>query len=271
MRNIKNKAFTLVELLVVITILAILSVVAYESFGGVTDKAHNATKTSNFTAIANKIGLFKTAENYYPMPQTRSDENLWGYDKDEEAQVSNTIKVEYDEAEIKSLTGAIASHKGGGVIYGTGTWAIAGTTPKQIGAKGVIGIQGQFNKKYLTKPIYDNQLGDIEFTGDGSKMIDYGIGKFVYAVYSRASVPANWNTTGTTGSSFELAATLKVIDGEGYITKIEGTYSNDLFSGTDADKYPVTLLGLEDKQKDSNKATTEVNQGIPYPINNFSQ
>jgi len=33
MKNLKNKAFTLVELLVVITILAILSVVAYESFG----------------------------------------------------------------------------------------------------------------------------------------------------------------------------------------------------------------------------------------------
>jgi prepilin-type N-terminal cleavage/methylation domain-containing protein len=33
MNNIKNKAFTLVELLVVITILAIISVVAYQNFG----------------------------------------------------------------------------------------------------------------------------------------------------------------------------------------------------------------------------------------------
>jgi hypothetical protein len=38
------------------------------------------------------------------MPQTRSDINLWGYDKDADAQVSNTIKVEYNEAEISSLT-----------------------------------------------------------------------------------------------------------------------------------------------------------------------
>jgi hypothetical protein len=38
------------------------------------------------------------------MPQSRSDTNLWGYDPAEEAQVSNTITVEYDEAEIKSLT-----------------------------------------------------------------------------------------------------------------------------------------------------------------------
>ncbi|MDR2411207.1 MAG: prepilin-type N-terminal cleavage/methylation domain-containing protein [Candidatus Peribacteria bacterium] len=33
MRKLTNKAFTLVELLVVITILAIISVVAYQSFG----------------------------------------------------------------------------------------------------------------------------------------------------------------------------------------------------------------------------------------------
>jgi prepilin-type N-terminal cleavage/methylation domain-containing protein len=33
MRKLANKAFTLVELLVVITILAIISVVAYQSFG----------------------------------------------------------------------------------------------------------------------------------------------------------------------------------------------------------------------------------------------
>jgi prepilin-type N-terminal cleavage/methylation domain-containing protein len=39
MRNLTNKGFTLVELLVVITILAIISVVAYQSFGGATDKA----------------------------------------------------------------------------------------------------------------------------------------------------------------------------------------------------------------------------------------
>jgi hypothetical protein len=105
-------------------------------------------------------------------------------------------------------------------------------------------------------------------------MIDYWIGKFVYAVYSRASLKSsnNWNTTWTTGSSFELAATLKVIDWEWYITKLEWTYSNDLFSWTDKDKYPVTLLWLEDKQKDdSDKTTTDIDQWIPYPINNFSQ
>ena len=40
MKKINNKSwFTLVELLVVITILTIISVVAYQNFGGATDKA----------------------------------------------------------------------------------------------------------------------------------------------------------------------------------------------------------------------------------------
>jgi prepilin-type N-terminal cleavage/methylation domain-containing protein len=276
MRNLKKKAFTLVELLVVITILAILSVVAYESFGWVTDKAHNATKTSNFTSIASKIGLFKTSENYYPMPQSRSDTNLWGYNSGSISQVSNTISVIYDEAEINSLTANLTAINWGWVIFWTWTWAQGGGTDTQIWAKWVIWTQGSFNKKYLPKPIYDNQLWDIEFTWSDEKMIDYWIGKFVYAVYSRATptggaLPSTWNNSGTTGSSFEIATTLKVVDWEWYITKVEWTYSNDLFSWTDADKYPETLLGLTDKQKDLNRPTTDVNQGIPYPINNFAQ
>jgi prepilin-type N-terminal cleavage/methylation domain-containing protein len=44
MKLIKNKAFTLVELLVVITILSIISVVAYQNFGGAVDKANVGRK-----------------------------------------------------------------------------------------------------------------------------------------------------------------------------------------------------------------------------------
>jgi hypothetical protein len=38
------------------------------------------------------------------MPQSRSDTNLWGYNSGSISQVSNTISVIYDEAEINSLT-----------------------------------------------------------------------------------------------------------------------------------------------------------------------
>ena len=50
MKNSK-KWFTLVELLVVITILAIISVVAYQSFSWATDKANASRKLQDVTTI----------------------------------------------------------------------------------------------------------------------------------------------------------------------------------------------------------------------------
>ncbi len=90
MKNLKNKAFTLVELLVVITILAILSVTAYQSFGWATDKAQNTTKKANITQLWNTLGVFYTETNYYPMPQEISSTNLWGYNSGTTASISNT-------------------------------------------------------------------------------------------------------------------------------------------------------------------------------------
>jgi len=103
MKFTQNKAFTLVELLVVITILAIMSVVAYQSFGGATDKAHNTTKKSNVTLLGNTLGIFYTEENHYPMPQEYSSTNLWGYNSGSTAQISNTMNVIYADQEIDSL------------------------------------------------------------------------------------------------------------------------------------------------------------------------
>jgi len=80
MKNLANKAFTLVELLVVITILAILSVVAYQNFGWATDKAQNVTKKSNLALLWQTLETFYNDwHNYYPMPQAYSSTNLWGY------------------------------------------------------------------------------------------------------------------------------------------------------------------------------------------------
>jgi len=68
MRTIKNAGFTLVELLVVITILSIISVVAYQSFGGATDKAIASRKIQDISTLETALQQFKVANNYYPMP-----------------------------------------------------------------------------------------------------------------------------------------------------------------------------------------------------------
>ncbi len=269
MKFTQNKAFTLVELLVVITILAIMSVVAYQSFGWATDKAHNTTKKSNVTLLWNTLWIFHTEKNYYPMPQEISPTNLWGYNSGATAQASNTISVTYSDQEISTINPG--STAGGWVIYWTGAWAKSAQGEQQVWAKWVIWTIGQFNKKYLKEDIFDVQLWDIKLVGESDKkMIDYGIGKFSYAVYARPSVKSNWNVSWTKGTYYSIAATFKDTEAEWYHTFTIWNYSTDNFNSPTTN-YPDTLLGVTQDEKDRNVWTNVSTQGIPYPIDNFSR
>jgi general secretion pathway protein G len=94
MKKLTNKAFTLVELLVVITILAIISVVAYQNFGSAVGKAISGRKISDVTTIETSLQQYKADNNFYPMVDEHSSTNIWGYKKDVTAIQSNKIKVE---------------------------------------------------------------------------------------------------------------------------------------------------------------------------------
>ena len=259
MKNIKQKAFTLVELLVVITILSILSVVAYQSFGWATDKAQNVTKKSNIATLWSTLENFYISKNYYPMPQIRSATNMWWYNSSVDANKSNTIEVQYNDQEIKNIVSA------------NWWWKIMNlaTPTLQIWAKWVIWRSWSFNKKYLKKDIYDTQLWDIKLIDSGDKMINYWIGKYTYAIYARAKAVWAWNIWAQTAwKYYELATTLKNTDWEWYITYLEWNYSRDNFN-TPAD-YPETLIWIENwSLDDSTKITTNPEQWIPYPIDWF--
>ena len=60
MKNTKKQAFTLVELIVVITILAILGTIAFISLQGYSQDAKNSKVTSDIASIAKKITLRTT-------------------------------------------------------------------------------------------------------------------------------------------------------------------------------------------------------------------
>lgn len=67
----ENKGFSLVELLVVITIIAILSVVAYTAVGGQTLSARNSKRKQDLTAIQNALELYAIEHNNkYPATAT---------------------------------------------------------------------------------------------------------------------------------------------------------------------------------------------------------
>lgn len=64
--NAKSKGFSLVELLVVITIIAILSVVAYTAVGGQTIKAKNSRRMQDLSTIQSGLEAYFIQNSEYP-------------------------------------------------------------------------------------------------------------------------------------------------------------------------------------------------------------
>ncbi len=68
MKKIKNKAFTLVELIVVITILAILWTIAFISFQWYSSNARDWVRISEINNIKKNLEIFITEKWFYPIP-----------------------------------------------------------------------------------------------------------------------------------------------------------------------------------------------------------
>ena len=65
-RKTSKKGFSLVELLVVITIIAIMSVAAYTAVGGQTVKAKNSRRTQDISTIQQALELYYVEKGVYP-------------------------------------------------------------------------------------------------------------------------------------------------------------------------------------------------------------
>lgn len=66
MKTTNKKAFTLVELLVVVTIIAILSVTAYMAMGGQTIKARDSRRIEDLSTIQTALELYFVEFSRYP-------------------------------------------------------------------------------------------------------------------------------------------------------------------------------------------------------------
>ena len=259
MKFTQNKAFTLVELLVVITILAIISVVAYQNFGWAVDKAVSWRKVWDVATIESSLLQYKADKNYYPKVWELSWTNSWWYTGTTDASISNPIRVSYDGDSITS----IVATSGGWKIYGS--WSIW-----QIGAKWTIG-KDQLGK-YLSKDLYDPEVWDIK-VGAG-KMIDQWVGRYVYWVYKKSF---NWASNNQEWQYYNIAMTLKEEGGENYITKIVWDYDKANFSNPD--DYPETLIWSASwsvsnvllNESIQNAASSSSNYGVPYAVTDFAQ
>ncbi len=65
-KKLNKKGFSLVELLVVITIIAILSVTAYVALGGQTTKAKNSRRSQDLSAIQSAVEIYFAENGKYP-------------------------------------------------------------------------------------------------------------------------------------------------------------------------------------------------------------
>jgi type II secretory pathway pseudopilin PulG len=253
-----------VELLVVITILAIISVVAYQSFGWATDKAISARKISDVSTIESSLQQYKVDKNAYPAVDIRSDNNMWGYNSWTVATPSNTISVTLNWAEIASLDGA---------EWG---WKVLNGSWQQIGAKWTIS-QSILWKQYLTKDLYDPEIWDLKVNA-WWKLIDKWIWRYVYAVYRKPT----WNewSDNWTWTYYNIAYTVKKEWSDTYLTKIVWDYDSDSCFD-DEDICPNTLIwswgkilidwqeqwkDKDGKTLDSDYGSAQENQWIPYSV-----
>lgn len=66
MRNVTNKGFTIVELLIVIVVIGILAAITIVSFNGVTNRAKTAAINSDLSNVNQLIQLYQSTNNTYP-------------------------------------------------------------------------------------------------------------------------------------------------------------------------------------------------------------
>lgn len=100
----------------------------------------------------------------------------------------------------------------------------------QVGAKGTVDAT-VLTKQYLSQELADPSLKDTK-VGNSGVFKDFGIGEYVYSVYSKPAAAASWNGLGTAsagkkGSAYQVAATLSD-DQKTAVTKITGNYDTTI-------------------------------------------
>lgn len=270
MKNNIKKWFTLVELLVTITILAIISVVAYQNFGWATDKAVAWRKISDISTIETSLQQYNIDKNHYPLVDIYDkDKNVFGYNSGERADPSNSFTVGDADKKWAEILKVNNPKWGWKIVWKNWieNWKGEDYSNKQIWAKWTIS-QDTLWKQYLTKDLYDPELGDIKIWD--KKAIEQWIGRYVYAVYKKP-LSENWSSN-STWTAYNIAYSIKKEGTDTYITKISWPY--DPKSCFENEKScPETLIwswtNILRNDQEVTKNSNETNQGIPYPLGNF--
>lgn len=129
-------AFTIVELLIVVVVIAILSTITIVAYGGITNNAHNSAVKADLAQFAKQLEVFKVDNGRYPISEAelngmkvRLTKSSYGNHMEAAGHIQNMLYC-YRNASSPNQYGIVASSKSGNV------WAhVNGTITQYDGAQ----------------------------------------------------------------------------------------------------------------------------------------
>jgi len=127
-----SNAFTIVELLVVIVVIAILAAVSFVVYNGVQNRARDVTMQSDLRNISTKLGLLNAQNDTYPTPTLPADVIARGDNSFQYTSDGNTYCLTVTSSSLNTVAYHIT--EGGAIVEGVCVGHIgAGVTiPQQI-------------------------------------------------------------------------------------------------------------------------------------------
>ncbi|MFK7780150.1 MAG: prepilin-type N-terminal cleavage/methylation domain-containing protein [Candidatus Gracilibacteria bacterium] len=214
MENIENKAFTLVELIVVITILAILGTIAFISLQGYSVSSRDSVRISDVSNMKTSLELFHLNAGKYPLPDdygtfTFSGSDLFyqGYFGDNViGNVSkNMNKVPTDPLTDRIYIYSVSNTKNElEILMLLETDDIALNTMSQTNAAGITvipKIKGNYNGLFIKTATYIVPLPSIINTESNTGTLIMTQEKIASMVIDGGSnIPNNGNVVSNTGA-----------------------------------------------------------------------
>tara|TARA_B100000686_G_scaffold57340_1_gene61561 strand:+ start:74 stop:745 length:672 start_codon:yes stop_codon:yes gene_type:complete len=120
MQNQRNNAFTIVELLIVIVVIAILAAITVVAYTGVQERANDSTVQSEIAASAKKLEAFNVENGRYPETSDELTATINKFASASYGNYANAIQYCYNKSTQTIALGGV-SKSGAGYVYKNGT------------------------------------------------------------------------------------------------------------------------------------------------------